>query len=525
MGLGIWFFVFGIGCSSDTSLPQADLLLYNGHIRIDAERVAERILIHEGKVLAIDEDCAQYEPNEEQNLNGGVILPGIHDAHTHLLAGSFVMERLLLIGVSSMNNLTQKLETYAAQNQQEPWIIGFGWLYTQLESPSKELLDDIVPDRPIALFDSSGHNLLVNSKTLELAGIDSMTPDPIGGTIVRDENGAPTGLLKESAIEMVSPFMLAAYDDEAFLEHLRERVAEFAQMGISSISEILAVPGVSLARPELYAQLEEQGELPIRVSYYMPLFSIDELDEVILHEGYRTNRLRFAGLKIWVDGSTSSGSSWSLSPSVLDEENYGSHYWTQEELTQVIKKAEENRISIKFHTNGDAAIQAVLNAIEAQSQSVEQRYILEHVALLDAMDYLRMYELGICASVQSGIASLGRFSDQADAWGEERMDKAWDFQALEEAGITTLLGTDWPVWPTIDPLVNAWTATQGVQKSFQSAYTWDSYTNHVQTCLNEPIGCLEVGCIADRTWMSSDPYQTPTEDWGDIEITQVVLAD
>ena len=321
--------VLGLGCSSDKSLPNADLLLYNGHIRVNADRVAERILIHDGKVVAIDEDCARYEPTDKQDLSGAIIVPGIHDAHTHLLAGSFVMERLLLIGVSSMSNLTQKLETYASQNPQEPWIIGFGWLYTQLESPSKEALDVIVPDRPIALFDSSGHNLLVNSKTLELADIDETTMDPIGGSIVRDENGFPTGLLKESAIELVSPFMLEAYDDAAFLEQLREKVNDFSEMGISSISEILAVPGVSLARPELYAQLEEQGELPIRVYYYMPLFSIDELDEVVLHEGYNTNRLRFSGLKIWVDGSTSSGSSWSLSPSVLDEEDYGSHYWTE----------------------------------------------------------------------------------------------------------------------------------------------------------------------------------------------------
>ncbi|MAA78467.1 MAG: hypothetical protein CL916_04345 [Deltaproteobacteria bacterium] len=514
-----------LGCSSEKPLPQADVLLYNGHIRVSSERVAERMLIHEGKVIALDNDCAQYSPSETQDLNGGIILPGIHDAHTHLLAGSFVMERLLLIGVSSMSNLTQKLETYAEQNPQEPWIIGFGWLYTQLESPSKEAFDNIVSDRPIALFDSSGHNLLVNSKTLEIAGIDETTLDPIGGTIVRDENGYPTGLLKEAAIEMVSPFMLDAYNDGDFLEPLRERVTEFSEMGISSVSEILAVPGVSLARPELYSQLEEQGELPIRVSYYMPLFSIDELDEVILHEGYHTSRLQFSGLKIWVDGSTSSGSSWSLSPSVLNEENYGSHYWTEEDLTQVIRKSEENQLSIKFHTNGDAAIQTVLNAIEAQSKSVEQRYILEHVALLDPIDYLRLYELGICASVQSGIASMGRFSDQADVWGDERMERAWNFQALEEAEITTLLGTDWPVWPTIDPLVNAWTAAAGLDKPFQPGYAWDSYTNHVQECLGEAIGCLDIGCIADRTWMTSDPYQTPTEDWGDIEIIRIELAD
>ena len=513
------------GCSTETSLPQADLLIYNGHIRVRSDYVAERMMIHEGKVLAIDEDCAQYTPLESQDLEGGIILPGIHDAHTHLLAGSFVMERLLLIGVSSMSNLVQKLNNYANEAPQEPWIIGFGWLYTQLENPSKTDLDNVVPDRPVALFDSSGHNLLVNSKTLEIAGINRDTPDPIGGSIVRDAYGEPTGLLKETAIELISPRMLAAYDDEDFLEHLRDRLVEFSDVGISSISEILAVPGVSLARPELYAELEEQGDLPIRVSYYMPLFSIDDLDETIAHNGYYTERLRFAGLKIWVDGSTSSGSSWSLEPSVLDQEDYGSHYWKEEDLIRVITKAEENRLSIKFHTNGDAAVQTVLNAIEAQQGVMEQSYILEHVALLDPLDYTRISDLGICASIQPGIASMGRFSDQATVWGEERLDRAWNFQALENESILTLLGTDWPVWPTIDPIVNAWTAAQGLSNPLQPAYTWDSYTNHIQQCLNEPIGCLDIGCIADRTWMSADPYETSPSDWINIEILKVDITD
>ena len=167
-------------CTKEKALPQADLLIYNGHIRIDAERVAERMIINEGKVLALDDECAQYAPIESRDLEGGILLPGLHDAHTHLLAGSFVMERLLLIGVTSMSNLVQKLDRYASEYPQEPWIIGFGWLYTQLENPSKEDLDQVVSDRPIALFDSSGHNLLVNSKTLELAGIDAQTPDPVG---------------------------------------------------------------------------------------------------------------------------------------------------------------------------------------------------------------------------------------------------------------------------------------------------------------------------------------------------------
>jgi predicted amidohydrolase YtcJ len=303
------------------------------------------------------------------------------------------------------------------------------------------------------------------------------------------------------------------------------RLAEFSDLGISSISEILAVPGVSLARPELFAQLDDEGELPLRVSYYMPVFSLTDLDDISIHNGYNRARLRFAGVKVCVDGSTSSGSSWSIEASELDDEDFGSHYWGEDELGIIIERAEEERFSVKFHTNGDAAVQAVLNAIEHHGGILEQSHILEHVALLDPLDYMRMSDLGICASVQSGIASMGRFSDQADAWGEERLERAWNFTALEEAGISTLMGTDWPVWPNVDPLVNAWTATAGLENGFHPSYTWDSYTNHVSTCLKQKIGCLDVGCVADRTLISADPYEQETDQWGDIEILGIELAD
>jgi len=520
-------FLMGIlfSCTTTEKLQEADLLLYNAHFRIDENTIATQMIVDNGIVLALDDDCDQYTAKNSRDMQQEIILPGFHDAHTHLLAGSFVMERLLLVGVGTQSNINQKVDTYAQENPEEPWIIGFGWVFSQLSNPSGVVLDEFVPDRPVAIFDSSGHNLLVNSKTLALAGIDANTADPEGGHIVRDELGNPTGLIQESAIELISPIMLSAYNNNDFLEPLKKELQNFSDLGISSISEILAVPGVSLVRPELYAQIDDEEGLPLRVDYYMPIFSLSDLDDISSYEHFDRKRLRFAGLKVWVDGSTSSASSWSLEPSVLDENDFGAHFFTEQDLAVIISTAEQENHTIKFHTNGDAAVQAVLNAIANHEGIIQQNYILEHAVLLDPTDYMRMYELGICASIQPGIASLGRFSDQADAWGEERIAHAWDFGSFEENDITVILGTDWPVWPNIDPVVNAWTASVGLSKPLSPQTTLQGYTNNVSSCTGNPIACLHVGCKADLSIFSADPYETPAEEWTDLEIIRVELLD
>ena len=517
-------FLLGLGCTEERLI---DIILHNGHIRVDEQTVVTSMAIDDGHIIALGDDTISYTPKKEEDLNGAILLPGFHDAHTHLLAGSFVMERLLLVGVSSMGNLSQKVQNYAQENPQEPWIIGFGWVYSQFEDPSGVALDDIVSDRPIALFDSSGHNLLVNSIAMEYAGITAQSIAPVGGEIVHDAQGNPTGLLKESAIELISPLMLEAYNDEAFVAPLQKELENFSELGISGISEILAVPGVSLAKPQLYSELYDRGELPLRVHYYLPVFALNELSSIIEHSlEYERSRVRFAGIKVWVDGSTSSGSSWSIEPAQNDSENFGSHYWSEEDLGTLVASAEEHQFSIKFHANGDAAIQAVLNAIESYAGIRAQSYIIEHAVLFDPEDYARAHDLGVCIGVQSGIASLGRFSDQSDIWGEERMQEAWRFDKLEESNIQTLLGTDWPVWPTVDPLVNAWTATQGLgDRGFSKENTLKSYTSNIGTCLNIQEGCLDIGCRADYSIFSQDPYDTPAEEWTNLTIIQTVLHD
>ncbi|MEC7984701.1 MAG: amidohydrolase [Myxococcota bacterium] len=516
-----------LSCTPDKDAKTADFLLYNGSFRISAEQVVDQIAIKDQRVVAIGEEASLWESTSQEDVNGAVILPGFHDSHTHLLAGSFVMERLLLVGISNMSTIQNRLRDYAEENPQEPWIIGFGWIYAQMDNPNGLILDSIVNDRPVALFDSSGHTLMVNSKTLELAGIDANTPDPVGGSIERDpETGAPNGVLKEKAIELISPIMLSAYDDDDFEESLSKYLEDFQEAGLSSISEILAVPGISLARPQIFAKLAAENRLPIRVHYYMPAFSRADLDEIQnISEQYDSDMLRFAGIKLWIDGSTSSGESWSLEPSEQDPDHYGSHYWEEDELYSFIEAAEEHEFGLKLHVNGDAAVQTVLNALENYNGILKQTYLLEHAVLLDPLDYARAHDLGVCISVQPGIATLGPYSGQADVWGEEKMEHAWNFAALEEAEITISLSTDWPVWPTTDIMVNAWSASVGLgDKSLTPRATLEAYTKNANSCMGLQEGCLDVGCTADLTFLEEDPYNTPSTEWSNIDIQEVRSA-
>ena len=516
-----------LSCTVNQEVERADFFLYNGHFRINADQIVEQIAIKDTRIIALGEEAAAIESDRSEDLQGAVILPGFHDSHTHLLAGSFVMERLLLVGISNMSTIESKLQRYADENPQEPWIIGFGWIYAQLNEPQGILLDAIVSDRPVALFDSSGHTLMVNRKTLELAGIDSNTPDPDGGSIGRDPiTGEPNGILKEKAIELISPIMLAAYDDEDFEAPLERRLNDFQEAGLSSISEILAVPGISLARPQIYAKLATEGRLPIRVHYYMPAFSIDDLDSIAgISEQYDSSMLRFAGLKLWIDGSTSSGESWSLDASTENPDHYGSHYWEEEDLYPFIAAAEENGFALKLHVNGDAAVQTVLNALENYNGILTQTYLLEHAVLLDPLDYARAHDLGVCISIQPGIATLGPFSGQADVWSVETMEHAWDFAALEEAQIPVSLSTDWPVWPTPDIMVNAWTAAVGLgDKSLHEVTALQAYTQNANTCMGLKEGCLDIGCRADLTLLEEDPYLLPSTEWSNIGIEKVRTA-
>ena len=507
-------------CSaSDKQSPPIELLITNGSIQVSATEMRTSIGVHEGRFVEPTETAIQT-----LDLQGNVLVPGFHDSHTHLLAGSFVFDKLLLVGVGSMTTIRNKVEEYVSTNPAVPWVVGYGWVDAILDNPSGVALDEVSGDYPAIIFDSAGHSVLVNSKAMELAGITAETPVPDGGIIEYDEQGEPIGLLREAAIELVSPLMVESFTDAQIVANLSDTVTTFHEAGITSIAEILAVPGVNLSKPELYAQ-----EAPaLRVHYYLPIFSTEDLITLENHLDDQDPFLRFMGGKIWVDGSSGSGESWSLTESVIEDGHYGSHYFNTEDLIPFVRHAEQHGYDLKLHVNGDAAVKAALDAleaVEAERGELLSRYVFEHILMVSPGDHARLLRLGVIASVQPSHALVGQFGDQADHWGAEKMESAWDFARLEEEGLTIAMGTDWPVWPTPDSMVNYKTAVEGVgERALSKEIGFAAYTLNGAAAVgfSHESGSIEVGKWADFVILDDNPLTA--DDIADIKIIQTWVA-
>ncbi len=505
-----------LGCGG---AEPADLLLEGGTIHTSLGASTHAVAVRDGVVVATGDDAVDLlgDGTRSYDLDGGTATAGFHDSHTHLLPGSFVMRRILLLGVSSMQRMSDKVADYAGDNPDEPWIVGFGWLVGDLPDGDGRLLDAVTGDRPALLIAGSGHSVLVNSKAMELAGIDDDTPDPAGGVIVRDGDGHATGMLHESAMALVVPLALTAYDDDAIRPGLVEELSTFSAGGLTGISEILAAPGVSIDRPWIYTELEAEGLLDVRVHYYLPVFEQADLARIDEARGeHDTDLVRFAGAKLWVDGSLASLEGWTNQPYATSGTT-GSHYFEPDTLQAIVLEAEERGIALKLHAMGDAAVDNTLTALEAVSDArggLEQTHTLEHVVLASPAAQARMAALGVVSSMQPvayGVATLADWHEELDEW---TVEQSHDWRGMADAGIPLALGTDWPVWPTANSQVTLWAATSNHgDGSLSAAEALDAYTagSARSVGMAGQLGCLEVGCLADIVVLDVDVLDAAPE--------------
>jgi len=453
---------------------------------------------------------------------GEHLFPGFRDAHTHLLAGSFALDRLLLTAATSMEAILREVGEYAPEHPEEPWVFGYGWFPETVGEPDGRLLDDVLPDRPCLLVDNSGHSALANSAALALAGIDADTPDPEGGEIVRDpKTGEPTGYLRENALALVSEVALAEYDDDTLSAGLVEDLEAFQSGGLVGAAEIMAIPGIDLGRPWIYADLESEGLLPLWIHYYVPVFAPEDVIAADEYRGlYDGERVRLAGAKLWVDGSMGTAEAWVSEPLEGTVDDFGSHYFDAEALVETVRLAEERAVPLKMHANGDAAVAAALDAFEtirAERGSLAQRHVLDHVVLISGDDRQRVLELGIIASVQPAHFLGAQLGDTADAWGDDRFDRAYDYRALADAGVELALGTDWPVWPVPDAPLNLWSAITLTDRALTIEEAMRAYTEGSARALGGD-GRLAEGCPADMVLLEGDPAALDAEGISEMDV-------
>jgi len=522
-----------MGCKNE-SVDPAEKVFQGGTIYLDASNSVDTIAVTDGVVVATGADVEPLvgETTEIIDLHGAFAYPGFTDAHVHGLPGSFVLERLLLVGVASMDTIKSELADYAIEEPSEPWLIGYGWLSGTLDEPSGLALDEVVSDRPVLLVNSSRHAALVNSNAMELAGITADTPDPPGGEIVRDPvSGEPTGLLLEEALALVSEVATSEYDDDTYAEGIVDTLADFVASGLTGIAEVMASPGFDLARPWIYSELEEAGKLPMRVHYYVPIFSVEDVAaSVEYRQLYDMELVRFSGGKVWVDGSMGSGTSWVTEPHVDDPSNFGMHYFELDALAEVVREAETHGVPIKFHVNGDAAIDLALDAlemVEAERGGLDNQYVFDHVVLPYEGNRQRMAALGVVASLQPIHGMTALLSDTATAWGTERFAYAYDSAAFVEAGVDIAMGTDWPVWPTTDVAVSLWGARNApADHALRIEDAIEGYTAGSARSVGREhnLGLLDPGYLADIVVFDRDLGGVPSAQLSEASVTAVYIA-
>ncbi|MFO1496099.1 MAG: amidohydrolase [Lysobacterales bacterium] len=456
----------------------------------------------------------------EETVLDGTVIPGLIDAHGHLLGLGFALLQADLVGTHDSDEVLARLRSKAADLGPEDWLQGRGWDQNDWPDqafPTRAVLDRIYPERPVFLERVDGHAAWVNSAALRLAGLTAATPDPQGGRILRDAEGEPTGVLIDNAVELVAaviPPPTRALKRRA----MRLAVVEAARAGLTGVHDA----GVSLDDLAILTELADEGQLPIRV-YAMADGDRAALarlcrDGVYVHP---SGRLQMRAAKFYADGALGSRGAALLAPYADDAGNRGLMIQPAAELAASIRKAADCGVQPAVHAIGDRANRVALDAYASLSPGQREalRPRIEHAQVVALEDIPRFAELGVIASMQPTHATSDMPWAQARI-GAERLRGAYAWQRFRAAGAAIALGSDFPV-ERVDPLLGLYAAVNRQDSVGEPPGGWlpeqklslpealDGFSRGAAYAAGQEaeLGTLEVGKRADFTVLSMDPHK------------------
>ena len=429
----------------------ADTLIDNANgMQVDSDGKLQRfdgLLIGKGgKVIrTLAKGEARPKADARVDANGRTLLPGLIDAHGHLMALGLGAIQLDLTGAASLAELQARLKLYAAQNKARRWVVGRGWnqeLWPDKRMPTAADLDAVVADRPVWLARVDGHAAIGNSLALKEAGITAATPSPTGGKIEQDRDGRPTGLLIDAAAELVEKIVPApspAERDQA-LAKAQDMLLGF---GLTAVADM----GTSA---EDWSQLDaagQAGRLRLRVMSYSagldPLSTIAPKGPTPWLFG---DRLRMGGVKLYADGALGSRGAWLKLPYADKPDTRGLQFLTDAQLREQAGRAAALGYQLAIHAIGDAANAQVISAYEELGKTYkgDRRWRIEHVQVVDPADIPRIARAGIIASMQPTHQTSDRLM------AEKRLDPprlagAYAWQTIARSGARLAFGSDFPV--------------------------------------------------------------------------------
>jgi predicted amidohydrolase YtcJ len=375
------------------------------------------------------------------------------DAHVHFGWHSLALaeDYVNLDLVPTKAEAVARVAEATSRIEPDRWIKGAGWnknLWFDSSFPTAADLDSVSSEHPVALQDKSHHATWVNSRALALAGITASTEDPPGGQVVRDEAGVPTGMLLETAAELVHS-AIPAPDVEIMVRALRAGIVQAHQLGLSGFHD----PGGAVVLSALQV-LHERGELGLRALVHIPGDDLDAALALGLRSGMGDEFLRIGGVKIFADGALGPQTGHMLAAYEGSDDNMGIPTHSAEELAGLVGRARRGGLSVAVHAIGDGANRAVLDAIEKSPHpAVGHPPLLpdriEHVQLLHTDDLPRLAALGVVASMQP-IHATSDMEMAEKLWGR-RSDLAYAWRSVLDSGAQLAYGSDCPI-ETLDPL-------------------------------------------------------------------------
>jgi len=418
------------------------------------------VIIEKNKIAAVvkDSDGSEYAGADATIIEaaGGLVVPGFHDNHVHLLMAGMFQEYVNLIDCRSKEEVAKLVwDTYKDSADKSGWVIGFQWYHVFWDEPvmpTKETLDAYFPDRPVFLLNAEAHGGWVNSKALEICGITRDTPDPFGGIIGRDELGEPTGVLYENATALVTKFALE-FEPEREKQLIRSFMKGAAAYGITSVTDVQPYFHGNMGDLSLYSGLDRAGELSVRIHAAPDL--LGDLDQVLESQAkYGSEKLTVNHVKQFIDGVPTTHTGLMLEDYANGPGERGIALFDLEAIGRAVPEAHRRGLSVKLHSCGDRSARIALDffadAIAKYGRN-HCRHAIEHCELVSEEDIPRFGELGVIPSVQpEHLALTQNFSEDPypETLGLERSSRTWSFRKLLDSAGVLALGSDCPV---VDP--------------------------------------------------------------------------
>ncbi|MGA1360140.1 MAG: amidohydrolase [Gemmatimonadaceae bacterium] len=461
-----------------------------------------------------------------EDLGGRRMLPGFHDAHWHLPT----RRTADLNGAEDVAELIARLEAFAEELPADAWITGRGWTPQRFpgRTPHRRYLDAAFPTRPVLLTDRDGHQVLANTAALQRAGITKDTPVPVGGAIVLDPDGTPTGLLQETAMPLVRNQLPAPTANEVYAA-LRYEMHRAAERGLTALQ---LAQGMSATEDSAIARALAEDSLLVRFRVGVP-FSATVADSTLeryaaLVRAQTGPLIRYGLAKGMLDGTIDAGTAGMLEPYSAGRRDLGLLRWDVDTLRMTIARYDRAGLQVALHAIGDRAIRIALDAYEQVQRAGgrrDARHRIEHLEVPHPTDLPRFKALGVIASTQAIFATpdatgLGNYLTML---GPDRADRPMPFRSLDDAGAIQPFGSDYPVFP-MNPLWGIYTA---VTRQLDDGTPFGGWNPEQRITLEaalrhytadaayaafreQEIGVLKVGMLADFVVLSEEIFDVPS---------------